>query len=252
MTLGRSFGHLPHHGNHGLPNQWRPAALRWRSAWPPQTLKPRAYMTGATMISAWAKSRGLGLTIDPGGHEVSMALSDPPANKAPDDKNTSHKHYFNHVRPWIKGALVVGWIGILICAASSQDPSGGWLSFLRRLGFGTLIGGGAAVGGFVVGFLFGIPKTPDHATSSVNTNLEQVSDWLTKIIVGISLVEVNRIIGKVSQLATFLGNGMSWSSGGPEYATAVIIYYLPLGFFFGWVITRTFISKWLASRGGEK
>jgi len=122
-----------------------------------------------------------------------------------------------------------------------------------------LIGGGATIGGFVVGFIFGIPKTPEPVSPEttaerpaaaqrpqlVNTNLEQVSDWLTKIIVGLSLVEFKPIIGKISQLATYLGNGMGWSVGGPEYATAIIAYFSPLGFFFGWVITRTYIAEWL-------
>jgi hypothetical protein len=34
-----------------------------------------------------------------------------------------------------------------------------------------------------------------------NTNLEQVSDWLTKIIVGVGLVQIGRIVPALSKLA---------------------------------------------------
>ncbi len=56
--------------------------------------------------------------------------------------------------------------------------------------------------GFLVGFLFGIPRVlqgedvlpgqqPEYR-QRVNTNLEQISDWLTKIIVGLGLVELRQ------------------------------------------------------------
>ena len=70
--------------------------------------------------------------------------------------------------------------------------------------------------GGIIGFLFGIPRVlqdinaptimpknneedKDSANTSkssyrmqVNTNLEQISDWLTKIIVGVGLIELRR------------------------------------------------------------
>ena len=64
--------------------------------------------------------------------------------------------------------------------------------------------------GYIVGLLFSVPRaftgaqgelTSDSGRDqqvrarmySINTNLEQVSDWLTKIIVGVSLVEARQI-----------------------------------------------------------
>jgi hypothetical protein len=188
----------------------------------------------------------------------------------------------------------VGAIGIGICAWASYDPKLGELHVLRVCGFGILIGGSSAVAGFVVGFLFGVPKTPDHPPqgviparekapaesssdvvhepdptgavaapsvapalknaqpekqlSAVNTNLEQISDWLTKIIVGVSLVEFNRIINKVIGLAGFLAIGIDWTPGGVQYATAIIAYFAPIGFFYGWIITRTFLTDLIDER----
>ena len=77
--------------------------------------------------------------------------------------------------------------------------------------------------GFLTGFLFGVPKfgagdaspkkpaCPARSGASSaqgysqrpNTNLEQISDWLTKIIVGLGLVELK-------QIPTHLGNAARW------------------------------------------
>jgi len=61
---------------------------------------------------------------------------------------------------------------------------------------GLFLAGASTVAGSLVGFLFGVPqyRRPDHSstrnansTTTPNTNLEQISDWLTKIIVGVGL-----------------------------------------------------------------
>jgi hypothetical protein len=81
--------------------------------------------------------------------------------------------------------------------------------------------------GFVLGFLFGIPKVsqkaprssaqdPDSITDSqddegrsspyplrVNTNLEDISDWLTKILVGATLTQLLRIPGLLKRSPPF-------------------------------------------------
>lgn len=62
--------------------------------------------------------------------------------------------------------------------------------------------------GSSLGFVFGIPRTLQHDVPAtqveadvdkgavkyqINTNLEQISDWLTKIIIGIGLIEMRNI-----------------------------------------------------------
>jgi hypothetical protein len=71
--------------------------------------------------------------------------------------------------------------------------------------FACALGFAAASGavGAIFGFIFGIPRTltsDDGATDKglrsrivPNTNLEQVSDWLTKILIGATLVELKSI-----------------------------------------------------------
>ena len=58
-------------------------------------------------------------------------------------------------------------------------------------------------------------KAGESATAStgssltVNTNLEQISDWLTKIIVGVSLVESQALLIKLEGAASLMAKSMS-------------------------------------------
>lgn len=72
------------------------------------------------------------------------------------------------------------------------------------------------MGGALLGFLFGIPRAVQDTTPSAtsdqhggavyraNTNLEQISDWLTKIIVGVGLIEIGQIPNRFMSLAGYV------------------------------------------------
>lgn len=110
----------------------------------------------------------------------------------------------------------------------------------------------AFVCGVLLGFLFGIPKVVqsyDSDTSeqknrrdyfqSVNTNLEQISDWLTKIIVGIGLVELWTIPDRFSRLVACTISGTDIS---PSFAGATLLYFAIVGFFTGYLLTRLYLA----------
>jgi hypothetical protein len=86
---------------------------------------------------------------------------------------------------WTLGAAVAG--GELVAAAAVRGRGYGWVAMLW--------GGAFTVMGFVLGFLFGVPRvqTPDDNSKSplqANTNLEQISDWLTKLLTGAALASL--------------------------------------------------------------
>jgi hypothetical protein len=78
-----------------------------------------------------------------------------------------------------------------------------------------LVAAASFAGGAATGFLFGLPRAEkfryikkedaDHNSRDYsygdNTNLEEVSDWLTKIIVGLTLIKLNVIIGWINSSA---------------------------------------------------
>jgi hypothetical protein len=154
--------------------------------------------------------------------------------------------------PRIAPDLAFSWLWIIPCICvfgvfiiliyAIQLPSGvRWGAF----GVGVVIGSSAFLIGGLVGFLFGIPRTVQSSTRSTgatqyqaNTNLEQVSDWLTKIIVGISLVEIGRIIPALAKLAEILKAPLGGQPSSAAFGLGVVIASAFTGFFFFYLWTR--------------
>lgn len=55
-------------------------------------------------------------------------------------------------------------------------------------------------------------STQPGSSLTVNTNLEQISDWLTKIIVGVTLVEFQPMLEKMHGAAVFMAKSMAKTS----------------------------------------
>lgn len=85
---------------------------------------------------------------------------------------------------------------------------------------------------------------------SPNTNLEDISDWLTKIIVGLGLVELRNMPGYLRRATNFLAQGLAapTSSGvvplneARTVAAAILIFYSLLGFLGVYLITRLYLA----------
>lgn len=118
---------------------------------------------------------------------------------------------------------------------------------------------------------------PAGSSLTVNTNLEQISDWLTKIIVGVSLVESQTLLIKMREVSTFMAKSMVKTSehpstasfaassadaasaaapsattavGGVEsfssmesFAYAVMLYFLATGLLGSYLLTRLFLQR---------
>lgn len=128
------------------------------------------------------------------------------------------------------------------------------------------------VSGIAIGFLFGIPKVLQKDETApakqgsgsqqaeaanevptksaevyrqrVNTNLTEISDWLTKIIVGLGLVNLHKLPPKVGSLADILAGGLNSTQPANEkgFAVALIVGFSTLGFLFGYLYTRLFLA----------
>ena len=122
-------------------------------------------------------------------------------------------------------------------------------------------------GGAVIGFIFGVPRVevvrggnpsegvPSTAAGIVytpNANLESLSDWLTKIIVGAGLVELRQIVAWVNNTSLSLAAGLQARQSGNDkpspqeahsYALALIVYFSFAGLIQGYLLTRMFLAK---------
>jgi len=87
--------------------------------------------------------------------------------------------------------------------------------------------------------MFGIPRA---SHKDVNTNLEQISDWLTKILVGVGLTQLTNIPAALVRLATFVAGGESSSEPDRSFALFVVLYFFFGGFVAGYLETRVYLT----------
>jgi hypothetical protein len=119
--------------------------------------------------------------------------------------------------------------------------------------------------------LFGIPRAlqGDHSEQSqkpsdgssaqlqarygANTNLEQISDWLTKILVGVGLTQITKLPAALALAAEFVGRAMVAvpaseipSSSARGVACASLVYFPICGFLFSYLWSRIYLAGALA------
>jgi hypothetical protein len=93
--------------------------------------------------------------------------------------------------------------------------------------------------GMTVGFIFAIPRASGR---HVNSNLELISDWLTKILVGVGLTQFKSIPTALNRLATFVAGGSKSSGQDQAFALFVILYFFFGGFVAAYLETRVFLT----------
>ena len=85
-------------------------------------------------------------------------------------------------------------------------------------------------------------------STAVNTNLEQISDWLTKIIVGVTLVNIDSVAKNLETAASFIGKSLGGAE--PEsFALAILIYFSTTGLLGSYLLTRLFLQRAFSDAG---
>jgi hypothetical protein len=78
----------------------------------------------------------------------------------------------------------------------------------------------------------------------INTNLEQISDWLTKIIVGVGLVELKQLPVRASDFAKYLTQAFGTPTGVPDaFVFCVVVYFAVYGFLVGYLWARVKLTS---------
>jgi hypothetical protein len=158
---------------------------------------------------------------------------------------------------WVIGFGVVGLIAMAFWSFS-QIKTGqetiGWQTFATTV----LVGIASAAVGALLGFVFGIPRTMDPASRiavagamaqggpvassqaalAANTNLERVSDWLTTVLIGITLVQSQSVITWIWSLGDKFKDGLTIQVLVP----IIVVYYFALAFLGTYLITRLYLT----------
>lgn len=163
---------------------------------------------------------------------------------------------------WLMLFFVCG-IGIIILFAVQSlfplQPSS-WSQFLSIVGVGFLIAGAFFFLGMVIGFLFGIPRIlPQEPIPSEpnipkgaetmgkklqsnpyeeNSNLDQISDWLTKILVGVGLTQLNQVPAVLHQYSEKIEPSLGGYPSSGIFGIAILIFFSVDGFLIGYLWTR--------------
>ncbi len=140
--------------------------------------------------------------------------------------------------------------------------------FFAIVGTGIIVAIAALILGVLVGFLFGVPKSGQQAPNKDddnhgggpprstrppdppgqsglrrNTNIEEISDWLTKIIVGLGIYELKEVPGKLQQLSAFLSPAFGGGPGSGPLAVVLALAFASTGFLLGYLITVLFVAQ---------
>jgi hypothetical protein len=163
----------------------------------------------------------------------------------------------------IKIKLIIGALLVVLCATQviiwlpSATFQQNLTSFLNACGTLLLVAGGCYFAGGLTGFLFGIPRMIQLSSAiteneklkraiSQNDNLVQISDWVTKIIVGVGLTQLYNIphflIKTGTVLAPSFGNSLQVDKG-RNVAIVTILYFTIIGFLSIYLWTRLYFTK---------
>jgi hypothetical protein len=163
---------------------------------------------------------------------------------------------------------VTAWLGILalalpvlgyvpIVAYAFASPGAHWL----HLATNTLTSLTAFVTGCFIGFIFATPHVVSSgqlkaAGVSLGSNLAEVSDWLTKLLLGAGLVQLTHLGGPIARLIDHIAVGLQNPApgGGPTLgaevmAGLIILGYTVLGLLEGYVVTSVWYPRKLMALG---
>ncbi len=153
---------------------------------------------------------------------------------------------------WFVGSALLGdgLVFLVVYFATKQWSS---TAVAELWSMGCLMTGGA------LGFLFGIPKsvqgqapsvssagkTPGRAAYAqrVNTSLEEVSDWLTKLLLGVGLVQLRKVPELLQTYSTMMGADGWYLKNTQGFGIAVIVYFSILGFLGFYLMTRLYLQR---------
>lgn len=147
--------------------------------------------------------------------------------------------------------IVVTGIGACFAGAAVSRAYWDFFGLLLILSLASLLSG------VLFGFLFGIPKLNRNydprrdegrtTKYTPNTNLEDVSDWLTKIIIGVTLTQLTKIPGSLQSIADSILTNVNCETLNCNFAGPVIIslliYFFIAGFTAGYYYTRLFLPN---------
>jgi hypothetical protein len=137
------------------------------------------------------------------------------------------------------------WTIVILIYALGLPSGVRWGAFATAV----MTGSCSFLGGGLVGFLFGIPRSASSGQPTptgeyqANSNLVEVSDWLTKIIVGVGLVQLGRVAPALTRLAASLKAPLGGQPSSAAFGIALVVANVLLGFLFFYLWARSLLER---------
>jgi hypothetical protein len=185
------------------------------------------------------------------------------------ESSTSQRFsWLKHATPWLVllalGILLGGIAWIWIYAFTTPG------SHLSYVAVGMLTAMAAILVGFFAGFLIGVPRSVSSGQArlskggfSPSSNLAEISDWLTKLLLGAGLVSLSHLGGPIGRLIDDVAGGLHGVTSDEAIiqaakvtAGAIMIAFAVLGLLVGYIVTSTWyerrLEKIFSEDGTEK
>ena len=168
---------------------------------------------------------------------------------------------YKNARRLLVGGMVMGLVLPAVYAAQAESI----VQFVSVTSVGLIVAAASLTLGGLLGFIFGIPRflqegrgtepdqgTPEgprnnrHAPYAGNTSLEQISDWLTKILIGVGLTQLANIPGALAGLGDSVAVGLGGFPGASIFVPGLVVFSILDGFFLGYLWTRLYLPSLFA------
>jgi hypothetical protein len=158
-------------------------------------------------------------------------------------------------RDWKNSLWLVIGVGAVALYLWAQTQTAPAVVFLG----GVFIAAASAMVGALGGMIFGLPRSTPRASDangsggaaqsviSPNTNMIEISDWLTKIIVGLGLTQLGAIPGDFQRLVAYARGALGNPPGSEPIVGALILVYAVTGFVLTYLFTRTDLEAAIAA-----
>jgi uncharacterized membrane protein (DUF485 family) len=134
-------------------------------------------------------------------------------------------------------ALCIGTIWIILYSWQATDLP----KQLTIIGVAAILAGGFFVVGLLIGFIFGVARPKGEGVTHVSTNLEDISEWLTKIVVGAGLAQLATLPSSLGSFGDYVVKKLLGTpDSGAILAIGILIYYLTCGLLSGFLLTRLY------------
>lgn len=158
------------------------------------------------------------------------------SDKKEQERQKAHESLINT----LKLGLIAGGVGTLgyPFTLSSIQPK---LVFICLL-----IAFAAFISGYFLGTLFGMPKRNNAQDSNyaLNNSLVEISEWLTKIIVGLGLINLKQIPGYMKKFGAFVQETTGVTDGSINiFSISIVIFFSLFGLYIGYNYMRLVLSR---------